>query len=181
MYDAFLGPLESGEYSHAGHKYKIKPAIWLFAGTESPGSSHKSHGTQKSDKGSDFESRLTEKPVFLNHGGGDNAFDTGESKEVIVERCKVEQVYVGVSAIRSEFPDVNRVSRKVLWAFRLLPPDLGYRGIRRFVRSFQYVQYSRVISANLPNDWALTHGIGRDLQSKFEDEKEDCVPIRSRP
>src|SRR5712692_1388125 len=97
VYDAFLAPLESGVYVRAGKTFPIAPCAWVFAATKPPKA-----GT--SSKVSDFVSRLTLEPVTLEVTG----------KE---DDARLEKVYLGVALLRSEFPDVRRITEKVLYAF----------------------------------------------------------------
>ena len=48
VYGAFLAPIEGGYYIRTGVKYKLRPCVWLFAGT--------GHGgKKKGDKDEDRE------------------------------------------------------------------------------------------------------------------------------
>ncbi|MFZ1005530.1 MAG: AAA family ATPase, partial [Candidatus Sulfotelmatobacter sp.] len=109
VYDTFLAPLEEHVYVRAGKTFHIDPCVWVFAGTERP-MSQKGAEHDKSDKASDFESRLTLPPVDLKVGSA--------------SEDQVEKVYLGVSLLRKAFPDVRWVSKKVLQAFHSLPRDL---------------------------------------------------------
>ncbi len=126
VYDTFLAPLEEHVYVRAGKTFHIDPCVWVFAGTERP-MSQKGAEHDKSDKASDFESRLTLPPVDLKVGSA--------------SEDQVEKVYLGVSLLRKAFPDVRWVSKKVLQAFHSLPRDLEAREIKHFVESFVDIQY----------------------------------------
>jgi hypothetical protein len=139
VYDIFLAPLEELVYVRAGKTFHIDPCVWVFAGTERP---HKTSGTDKSDKASDFESRLTLDPLDLK-------IDLKKDESTALE-ARVEKVYMGVSLLRSVFPDVRRISKKVLQAFDMLPPSLEARDLRHFVHSFVDIQYGEVKARNIP-------------------------------
>jgi hypothetical protein len=139
VYDAFLAPLEEGVYVRAGKTFHIDPCVWVFAGTERPSATDLLHG-DKSDKASDFESRLTLEPLDLRI--------RDKSKEE--SEARIEKVYLGVSLLRSAFPDVRKVSKKVLQAFHTLPPSLEARELKHFVKSFFDIQYGTVKAKNIP-------------------------------
>ena len=164
VYDAFLAPLQDGIYTRSGNSFNIEPCFWVFAGTEAP-SDHKSEDA-KSEKGSDFESRLTLKKLDMR---------PDETQPSDIESAQMEKVYVGVSSIRKVFPDVIFVSEKVLRAFRALRISTGPRDIDRFVRKFEAVQYGRITSANLPADWFSEYEIPDYEVKRWKNlaEKED--------
>lgn len=141
VYDAFLAPLEEGVYVRAGKTFHIDPCVWVFAGTEHPSPTTELHW-DKSDKASDFESRLTLGPLDLRIK--DPSKDEAEAR--------IEKVYLGVSLLRSAFPDVRKVSKKVLQAFHTLPPNLEARELQHFVKSFFDIQYGAVKSKNIPKE-----------------------------
>ncbi len=150
VYDAFLAPLEDGIYVRAGKTFHIEPCLWVFAGTAKPvrRTQDLSKGRalvepdDRTDKGSDFESRLTLPPLDL-----ESVPETGS------ELATMEKIYVGVAAIRAAFPDVSLISKKVLAAFSILPHDVGPREITRWVKTFGFVQYGRICAKNLPTNW----------------------------
>jgi hypothetical protein len=71
---------------------------------------------------------------------------------------RLEQVYLGASHLRREFPDVRRVSDWVLKAFRDLPMQNRVRDIKHFVKNFVDIQYSEVKSENVPQIWPNDKG-----------------------
>lgn len=168
IYDTFLGPLEEGLYIRSGNKFHIDPCMWVFAGTELPG---KGQHDGKSDKGSDFVSRLTLPYFDLNRVGN-------RSKEIAL--AEIERVYIGVASIRNAFPDVRQISEKVLRAFVMLPNSTGPREIGTFVKSFDFIQYGRVESRHVPDNWIS----GFDLSDEFkyawrELDEGDLIEIKS--
>jgi hypothetical protein len=178
VYDAFLEPLEDGRYVYNGRTFYLRPCLWLFAATEVP-----SAAKNASTKWSDFESRLSA-PVMALTGDRDSESRRLDAGRDVEELRSVEQVYIGVSTVHSVFPDVTKISTKVLEAFSLIDIDkVGPRGIRRFVRSFRYVQYGRVMEINLPENWAAQMGVvGRELVRWKEQRESEAqlVEIKSR-
>jgi hypothetical protein len=140
VYDAFLAPLEDGVYVRAGKTFHIDPCVWVFAGTEHP-SARADYREDKSEKASDFVSRLTLGPLDLKI---DDKLKEDEENE-----AKLEKVYLGVSLLRSLFPDVRRVSTKVLRAFHTLPISVEARELKHFVKAFTDIQYGEVRAKNI--------------------------------
>lgn len=138
VYDAFLSPIEDGDYIRGGRVFHIAPCIWLFSGTEDP-TSDDMILNNKADKKSDFVSRLSLGVMNL-------------KKSEDPSRSQVENVYLGVNLIRSEFPDVRCVTKKVLRAFYYMPPDIGVRPMKHFVKSFNDIQYGEVETKNIPTE-----------------------------
>jgi len=136
IYGAFLGPLEDGTYVRGGKIFHIKPCVWIFAGTpEKKKEMEASSG--ETQKRSDFISRLSIRPQTLHvpHHEDDDG--------------RLERVYIGATLIIRHFPDVRRVSEKVLHLFHLIPVTLGIRSLERFIRTFHDVQYGVVTSNNV--------------------------------
>ncbi|HSE18458.1 MAG TPA: hypothetical protein VLB46_15500 [Pyrinomonadaceae bacterium] len=181
IYDVFLEPLEDGTYVHNGRTFRLSPCLWIFAGTEAP-----QVNRNASDKAQDFDSRLTQPVMFLSGSHDSQRKDSTSPQTTEQQKAeslgKLEQIYIGVSAIRQLYPDVTRISKKVLEAFSLINPEVGPRGIRRLVRSLEYVQYARVIGSNLPELWHKRMQI-EDSTFKMWDKTPDSdkllVDIRS--
>ena len=76
---------------------------------------------------------------------------TLELKKDDFDLARLEQVYVGVLMLTRFFPDVLKVSEKVLRLFKTLPLDFGIRRLELFVSSFSDVQYGKVWSRNIPD------------------------------
>lgn len=183
VYDIFLEPLEDGRYLHNGKTFYLKPCLWIFAGTSGPAAS----ATEKehpSNKAVDFESRLTRPVMHLGGAEGPlRELRSNEERDLAALR-EVEQVYLGVATIRQVFSDVTKISKKVLEAFRLIPEKVGPRGIRRFVRSFEYIQYGRVMGNNLPDRWNEQMEVNDQLFGRWKEEQDGehlLVEIWSRP
>jgi len=181
IYDVFLEPLEDGTYVHNGRTFRLSPCLWIFAGTEAP-----REDPNASDKALDFESRLTQPLMFLS-GSSDSQPQDSRSEQTDEQKRaeslrKLEQIYIGVSAIRQLYPEVGRISKKVLEAFSLINPEIGPRGIRRLVRSLEFVQYGRVIKNNLPESWHKRMQIDNtafQMWDKTPDSEKLLVDIRS--
>ncbi|MCP4695544.1 MAG: AAA family ATPase [Gammaproteobacteria bacterium] len=139
VYDTFLAPLEEGVYVRAGKTFHIDPCIWFFAGTEGPA---EGNDKDKSAKADDFESRLSLAPLKLT-----------KSRSEEGDEARLENVYLGVSLLRSIFPDVRKVSQKVLRTFHSLRPELEIRELKHFVKSFVDIQYGKVLGRNVSLDW----------------------------
>lgn len=166
VYDTFLAPLEEGVYVRAGKTFHIEPCVWVFAGTEYPVKENDPN-RDKSTKASDFQSRLTLDLLNLRVG----------SKDRKHEEARVEKVYLGVALLRSEFPDVRRVSFKVLRTFHNLI-DLEVREIKHFAKSFKNIQYGKVTSKNVPFDWLESRDqVKLDLVDWAEWDEGDMVEI----
>jgi hypothetical protein len=165
VYSAFLAPLESGTFVKQGKTFHIRPCVWMFAGTEDPRTTLGGAST----KGSDFVSRLSLGIADLRR--------TGTFAD------SLENVYLGVSLLRREFPDVRQVSEAVLRAFFMLRSSVRVRDLKHFVRRFKDVQYGRVTHRNVPmTDWpGDTEGTVflqwdeevRHAESVAEDERKD--------
>ena len=137
VYDAFLAPLQEGSYMRGGKFFKIDPCAWVFAGTEDP----RNRDRTKSQKASDFEQRLTLDPLELeSEPGGDDP-------------DRLEKVYLGVALIKSAFPDVGKVTEKILALFHSLPVGFATRDLEHLVKSFTDVQYGKVYSRNVAANW----------------------------
>jgi hypothetical protein len=188
VYGAFLEPLEDGTFNHDGKTVHLNPCLWIFAGTKRPVDPKK---PSASDKALDFESRLSHEVLYLNglKKSDEKQTNDEESQE---DPEQLEQIYIGVATIRAVFPDVTKISKKVLRAFNILdssnkpgrPDSLkGPRGIRRFVNSFEYVQYGRVMKNNLPKGWnkqmAVDDRFFREWD-RIDDSEEQLVEIKSR-
>ena len=134
VYDAFLTPLQDGEYIRGGRVIRIKPCAWVFAGTlDGQG------GT--STKRSDFESRLSLEPQTFE--------PTAYEKRSALH---LERVYLGVAILKRTFPDVRTVSEKVLRLFYSLPETCGVRDLAHFVESFFDIQHGKVRARNVPEE-----------------------------
>lgn len=137
VYDAFLAPLEDGIYIRDGMTFHIDPCLWIFSGTEDP--RYLNDPDLVSEKGSDFISRLTMGLMNIKETDG------GDYQQI-------ENVYLGVSLLRREFPDIRFITNKVFWAFQMMPVTIRARQLRHFIKSFKDIQYGVVSSKNVPKD-----------------------------
>jgi hypothetical protein len=154
VYNAFLAPLERGVYRRAGKTFRLGECFWLFAGTHDPTSSGAA-------KASDFVSRLTLKPCAMVTGKKDN--------------YRLENVYLGVAILRTQFPDVREISTDVLKAFHAIKPDTSIRQLRQFVKDFVDIKSGEVRRNNIPQQWLAELGISRIKESSH---KEVMVTVR---
>jgi hypothetical protein len=143
VYAAFLSPLEDGTYVRDGDVWRIPPCFWLFAGTRRP-EDDESDGKGSSNKGSDFESRLTLPPFQLEIN--DDAQDDRAA-------LPTEKIYIGAATIQKYFPDAGKMTMAVVNAIDILSPTISPRGIANFVKDFRNVQHGMVTSANLGLEW----------------------------
>ncbi len=147
VYDSFLAPLEQGIYERSGNRFHIRPCLWVFAGTDVPYYEVAHEGRGRSDKVSDFRSRLTFAPFDLTSGGPE------EKGDDIIELEALERIYVAIAALRSVFRDVTKVSEAIFEILESLDEDMRPRAIRQLMREFRDVQRGEVTVKNLPDRW----------------------------
>lgn len=128
IYDSFLTPLEDGYYVRRGIKFHINPCIWLFASTDLPNRQMTSstHSDDRSDKGSDFLSRLSHGPVYLSSRPNVETMDDER------EQQSLEMVYRGIALAKSVIPDLNEVHVSVLEVLRGIPRQIPLETRREF-------------------------------------------------
>lgn len=155
------------------------------------------HNAQdRARKISDFSSRLAEPPFVL------NATDVPEEERkqiaVLLQRGRgLERVYIGAKTLKSLYPDVRYVSKKVLASFGMLPDSMSLREIRHELEQCNLIQRGVVMWENLPDHyrnklrghvwtcatgqtgqeldhWAVKLGL---LGQLVKDEKEDLVEL----
>jgi hypothetical protein len=167
LYDLFLSAMQNGEYVREGGRFKLDPCIWIFAGTAKPTLA----STDPSAKGKDFESRLTLAPLSLD-----------PPTNVMHEEMRLERVYLGVAVLLAKFPDVRKVTRKVLRLFHSLPIACTVRDLVKLVSSFEHVQLGKVHSGNVPETaFAQIEGIGGfDFSEWSQHDEEGFVMIVAR-
>jgi len=170
-YDTFLSPLEKGVYTRSGKAFHIPPCFWIFAGTERPIEKKGDEKLDESTKARDFESRLTLPPINLKI----DVKEQFDNDKTIIQEGQVERVYCGVSILRSFFPDVRKISEKVLKVFSDMRSDLQIRELEHFVKSFENIQYGQVVWENIKKA-AENYDIGLE---KWKTEKEgDMVELK---
>jgi DNA replication protein DnaC len=157
----FLSPLLDGVYRRGGHLFTLKPSIWIFAGTEVPGVNEnasdqssefdQNHSTDKgrrSEKASDFESRINGPIVFLDP---ENSTSDEKKKKMV----RLENVYTAMLLARCKFLDFIFVEKDVLSFFYNLELKIGTRSLSYIIDSFRNVQYGRLEVKNLPVDFDI--------------------------
>ncbi|MEZ5365089.1 MAG: ATP-binding protein [Bryobacterales bacterium] len=178
VYRAFLSVLEDGYYLRAGNQFHVRPAFWVFAGTAYPAEPPPSadsaasgdHGARSGpddsryaeSKWADFRSRLTLGVVDFRKGG---------------PRSNLESVYIGAELIRSEYPDVTKISRGALEGLgRLGTSEKGLRRLRHMIRSLHDVQDSVITADNFDEDVWRDYGLGREQLAQLIADR-DLVDI----
>lgn len=132
IYGAFLSPLEDGKYTRNGIEHIINPCFWLFSGTKTLNTPD----SDESDKKKDFMSRLSMQELDLTKNSSNQLY-------------KVENIYIGVSLIKNEYPDVRYISKGVLKYFYYLEQNIGIRDMKHLVRLFTDIKYAKVITDNI--------------------------------
>ena len=138
VYDLFLSVMQNGEYVRGGNRFRLAPCIWVFAGTAKPTQNNPDPAT----KAQDFESRLTIVPLSWDLPSTLDADQTAIAQ--------LERVYIGVSIICDLFPDVRRVSEKILWLFYSTPKECTIRDLVNLISGFEDIQLGKVHSRNVP-------------------------------
>ncbi len=169
-----LSPIWDGAFIRNGKYYKLSPAVWMFASTETINSLI----ANNTNKGSDFVSRLNGPIVKLDSvEDNNNAFTLQEtlgklkielSKDIDITKnysgnknyseimnnlpqyLRTEQVYLGVSLLNRLWGPINKVQKSVLNMFYWIVPINGIRSLEFFVSKFQYIQRGVVTSSNVP-------------------------------
>ena len=146
VYGAFLSPLEAGTYTRNGQHTKLKPCIWMFAGTRD--NKGENENRVQTEKRADFEKRMTLYTKIDYRSLNENRI--GERNKVdVINEAKLEQVYLGAQMINNAFKDVNQIDEEVLKAFAMLEPsEAPARSIKRMANSLENVQYGRVHKGN---------------------------------
>ncbi|MDD5168415.1 MAG: ATP-binding protein [Syntrophales bacterium] len=166
VYDIFLAPLEEGIFVRGGKTFHINPCVWIFAGTENP-IEYGKNKEDKSPKASDFVSRLTISPL--------NIKNIDETEK---EKARVEKVYIGVTLLKTIFPDVRRVSNKVLALFTHIKHEIEIRELKQFVKKFNDIQYGEVKSKNVPTNWLKNNkAVQVDIEDWKKKEEGDMIEI----
>jgi len=173
VYGAFLTPIESGYYIRRGVKFKLKPCVWIFAGTKSASKEEE----KKEEKLPDFKSRMTI-IVDMDYKSLEEKYKNEPGVAQLKKEAKLEQVYIGAIKIRDHFPDVSKVSEAILEEFYKLDPSKNpYREIRKLAASLQNVQYGIVKRKNCTSyEWEERLG-SRHSSWLEEEKKEDFIEL----
>ncbi len=164
----FLSPIWDGSFIRDGKMYKLSPAVWIFASTETTGR------LIKQRKGSDFVSRLNGPIIELDKlctKGGEtitvsinelkNKLGANPNIDVRMEQnyktimglhgeFKTEQVYLGISLLNNLWGPISRIQKGVLMLFHDILPINGFRSLEFFVSKFQNIQRGDVALSNVP-------------------------------
>lgn len=97
-----------------------------------------------------------------------------------VHRRKIENVYLSVSLLLNEFPDVRYISEKVLKAFKEFPSHVCARDIEHLIKAFKNIQYGKVESGNIPKE-RLSKIKNFDYKKWEERPEGDEVEIKELP
>ncbi len=138
VYEMFLAPIEDGTYVRNGFSFIIRPCVWLFAGTRTPGQTALGRRESDNSKASDFMSRMTLETIDLSQkirANNDfiNQYSQPQKSEAPSKHYQLERVYLGVSIIRALHPDLRRVRESVLRVLRELKPSIAPRRLRVFL------------------------------------------------
>ncbi|HEV7670192.1 MAG TPA: AAA family ATPase [Thermoanaerobaculia bacterium] len=118
-YDAFLEPLQDGTYVSNGRRLNLAPCYWIFVSTKVPQG-------EEARKWDDFKSRLQHGVHFLVSDVAQHveakASTPPEARELENELAalKLENVYLGIRAIKNSNPWVTHVTRGALNALQRL-------------------------------------------------------------
>jgi len=176
-YGYFLDPIWNGTYRRGGQTFQLRPCVWIFAGTRTPNENNKekSSSSPGSDKGSDFVSRLNGPTIEL-HGEDVSAGNKGSKKNIKTAPKtrkedpdkKLEQLYMAVSLIKINYPDVLEISEGVLKYFYKLKPEYGIRSIEFVISRLKNVTHGKLTSTNIPNY--------KDVKDWLDIKKESSYP-----
>jgi|GEM_PF-4506339 len=142
-YSYFLGPLWDGVYRRGGTIIRLQPAIWIFAGTETP-----QENTRRMNKASDFLSRLNG-PV-LDFRVADPA------------ATRLERLYTAVALIRRIHPEVQYISVGLLEFLKKAQPFYDIRSLELLVSRMRHVRHGQIGLDNLPETQDLVLLIHQD-------------------
>jgi len=161
-YGSFLTVLEQGVYQVSGKAFHLRPALWLFAGTEFDESNAAS-------KAPDFKSRLTRGVVDLQP----QQTDPEGGAEAL------ERVYLGALLLKQCFREIEWINEDVLDVFKRLPATISARKLREFARKFSDVRRRTVDADCVPWRW-IEENAGNEVRKQdWEDvwrNREGGVP-----
>ena len=136
LYPCFLTVLDEGIYEVSGRAFYLRPAIWIFAGTEFDEEDIPS-------KAADFNSRLTRGVVSL--------YPPAEDPEGGAH--DLERIYLGALLLKRHFPEIEWISEDVLDVFKRMPSGISVRALHDFTRSFCDVRRRSVGGHCIPWRW----------------------------
>ena len=161
-----LSPIWDGSFVRDGKFYKLKPAVWIFASTETP----RSDGRSYTDKTPDFMSRLNGPVIELDKLAAESNKSFSEIIKLYKEapykgrdlktianqlfniqgEFRTEQVYLGVSLINKIWGPVSKIQEDVLQLFHDMLIINGYRSLEFFVSQFSNIERGIVMPSNVP-------------------------------
>jgi hypothetical protein len=151
VFSAFLAPLEDGAYLRQGRKVSLRPCVWFFVGT-TPSRDQEDEYT-RSDKYSDFRSRMTI-VEWMDYAHLKEQYGEAHAAKLDKE-ARLEQVYLGLTLMKQNHPDLAQIEQQVIDAFWDLAPDSNpARQIRRRAGTVRNVQLGGIHSYNC-SEWKV--------------------------
>jgi hypothetical protein len=148
VFGAFLSPLEEGVFVRQSGSFKLRPCVWIFAGTgmnaqpEATRTGNRKSGriaranVPKLDKWPDFESRITYKAnldfASLRAASAKTAYAKHLNTDAVTEH-----VCIGAMMIRQRFPESVELSAAVIDRIKKFRPSAGLRQIRSYINGLE--------------------------------------------
>lgn len=192
-----LNPIWDGLFVRDGKTYKLAPAVWLFASTDSI-----SDIATNNNKGSDFVSRLNGPAIdldALSTGGSAHISTLNNLKKALVAnsdydpdmsadykllqnikgQSRTEQVYICVKLLNELWGPITLIEKHVLKLFYELLPINGSRSMEFFISQFRNIQNGIVGRINIPKyddfDEMKRHIVLPSIWRKEIDRDEDLI------
>jgi ATPase related to the helicase subunit of the Holliday junction resolvase len=161
-----LNPIWDGAFIREGKLYRLLPAVWIFAATDSI------ENLINKNKGLDFVSRINGPIIRLDMEETDNfgnfykQFEQLKRDVILKPEIRAgeyevirsinttmgsDQVYIGVSLLNRIWGPISEVEEAVLELFSKIVPINGIRSIEFFVRKFKNIQGGEVYYKNMPS------------------------------
>ncbi len=171
-----LNPIWDGSFLRNGKTYRLAPAVWIFATTETK-KDMLGENNKNTNKGSDFISRLSGPIIELDSVYPERPENTNklmtaieQLRKIVIQNpevdlhfnryyytirkskgsFKTEQVYIGISLLNSYWGPISKVDEEILWLFYNLIPINGFRSMEYFVSQFINIQNGVVLCKNVP-------------------------------
>lgn len=155
--DRFLMPLEDSRFSRSGRRFLLRSCFWLFADSLDP-----REMPSKPPKTDDFCSRLTE-----------GVLDMGEDKALINgsawNELALERVYVGIALLKSLFPHLKRIDKKLVQLFAHLGPQGTVRELRHMIHQLRPDQSGEDVSLGNLRHLLSTPAVGSERDQEILD------------
>lgn len=168
IYAYFLSPIWDGVFKRGAATFKLRPCVWIFAGTESLDEIRENG---KEVKGSDFSSRINGPKIKLDLSEDDIG------KFVIIEEQKTEQIYLGISILKRKYADILSVTKGILYFFHEIKPKFGIRSMEYISEKFNNIQYDEVNDSNLPDYSDILNQVDNDID-EYNKIKSKCVDYK---